>query len=339
MNSVNNLEKKSKLIWAIDPFQDAKLATQIIREIKIWAKHLNCEVQPVAVISRSILDNPAELIFSEKPTFEEAASDVTEKYLKNVGAKDLLPAHLIFTSSFSNRKMAVELANYAQKNSARLIVAKTHAKKTWNPVRLGGFAETLAAASIVPVLLFNSSANVSKKISNILFPTNFRQESKVVLLNLANWSKSFNAQVEIFNQVEGPFTYPPMAYSYVPSNEWIAISKQTEEQRFKKAKIWNEVLKTYGFKSDITIRRQRKSLSEDILGYSNKNKVDVIAIVNESSPRTQAWLGSTARDILLQAKCPVLIFHRPQKQRIPFSTSTQADQNFLIENPTPSLYF
>lgn len=45
---MKSLSRKNKIIWSVDPTQDPAAAKNIIKELKVWAKHLNCDVQPVS---------------------------------------------------------------------------------------------------------------------------------------------------------------------------------------------------------------------------------------------------------------------------------------------------
>jgi nucleotide-binding universal stress UspA family protein len=319
MSSINatNGNRKNKIIWAVDPTQNPTDAKNLIKEMKSWAKHLGCAIQPVSIFSNRTLNFPVELAFPWKEKFEEVAQKSIDRYFKKAGIKDVLPPEKIFISSNSNRKMAAELAKYAEKKKGLLIFAHTKAKKTWNPFRLGGFAETLAAVSRTPVLLLNPEAKPSTQIPSILFPTDFSQDSKNALLNLSSWAKAFHSKVLLYSQVETPAIYTTEYSGYWPAQlaSLELLMKDIEKSRQKKAQQWSNILAEQNVDTRILIQHQKRSLGSDVLEAAKKSNVNLIALASHSGPVTQAILGGVARDVLLQAKCPVLIFYRPKAIR------------------------
>ena len=181
---------------------------------------------------------------------------------------------------------------------------------------MGGFAETLVAVSRTPVLLLNPEAKPSTQIPSILFPTDFSQDSKKALLNLGPWAKAFRSKILLYSQVETPVIYASEFSGYWPAANIDSLMKDVEKSRQKKAKQWSNVLAEQNVESRILIQNQKKSLGADVLEFAKKNNASLIALASRGGPVAQAVLGSVARDILLQAKCPVLIFHRPKTVRI-----------------------
>ena len=312
---MKSLGKKNIIIWSVDPTQDPANAKNIIKELKVWAKHLNCDVQPVSIFSMSFLNLPMEMSFLWKDKLEEIARKSMTLYLKKAQAKDFLPSDLVFISSQSNRKMATEMAKYAEVKNAQLVFANTRAMKTRNPFLMGSFAETLVATSRVPVLLLNPSAMASAKIPSILLPTDFSLTSKNALVKLEPWAKAFNSKILLYNQVQTPNLYLA-DFNGIGRTEGLNLElKDVEKLRLRKGARWMSLLQSQNIKSSLLVERQRKYLAADILEAAKKNKVSLIAVANRSGPVSQALLGSVARDILLHAKCPVLIFFQPKTIR------------------------
>lgn len=312
--NVTNHTKSKKIIWAVDPMQNPAEAKNLIKEMKVWAKHLGCAIQPVSIFSNRDLNFPVELAFPRTERFEEIAEDLIHRYFKKANIKNILTPEKIFISSNSNRKMAAELARYAERQKALLIFANTKARKTWNPFRLGGFAETLVAISRTPVLLLNPESKPSTQMPSILFPTDFSRDSEVALMNLSPWAKAFHSKVLLFSQVETPAIYMSEASGYWPaqSASLQSLMRDVEKSRQRKAKHWSSVLAEQNVETQILTQRQKRSLGTDILESAKKNNVSLIALASRRGPLAQTVLGGVARDILLQAKCPVLIFHRPK---------------------------
>lgn len=52
-------------------------------------------------------------------------------------------------------------------------------------------------------------------------------------------------------------------------------------------------------------------LDVEIIEMAKNKKVGLIALASQRGSLGQIILGSVAQDVLLQAKCPIIIFYRP----------------------------
>lgn len=329
-------DKRSKIIWAFDPTQKPSDVKNLVTELKLWAKQLNCDIQPVSILSNRALNLPVELAFSLTERNEKTGRKAVDRYLKKVGLKTLAP-EILFISSTSRRKMAAELVRYAERHNAVLIFANARAKNIWNPIRLGGFTETLIAISRTPVLLLNPDSKPSTKIPSILFPTDFGRESKDALWSLAPLAKAFGAKVLLYNQLEAPAGYMSEFGVDLASQtaSLKSMMKNVKKTRQKKAIPLLNVLAEQNVGAQLLIEDQRRSLSLDILDTAKSKKVRLISLTSSSGPIAQTMVGSIARDILLQAKCPVLIFHRAVGQKTMKQKKTSATKRtFSTESQT-----
>ncbi|MFZ3230704.1 MAG: universal stress protein [Pseudobdellovibrio sp.] len=329
-------KNKNLIIWAVDPTKKVEDAKNIIKELSIWSKHLNCEVQPVSVFIQSAFSYPLELAFPSSVDFKKEAQRTLNSFMKKANTKDFLTPELIFVTALSNRRMASEVAKYAEKKNANLIFANTHAKSTWNPFRLGGFAETLIATSKVPVLLLNPNAVASEKIPTILYPTDFSAESKNALLKQINpIAKSFKSNLLLYSQVETPNIYPIEFYGAWQGDFSSAesIMKDVESARLKKSRQWLNQLQKENINCSALIQRETKNLASDIITAAKKNKAGLISIAIQNHPSTLGFLSSVARDVLVQAKCPILVFHIPQEHHKETARSVYPNGNSKYITP------
>ena len=323
---------KNKIIWALDATQSPKESKNLIKAMRIWATALNCEIQPVALFSQSALNFPVELAFPWKEKYEQIAKASVRHFLKDSGIKKTLPPEILFVPAASSQQLAYKMAQYAEKTKAIMICANTRAKRTWNPFRLGGFAETLAAVSHTPVLLLNPKTQVKKnKISSIFFPTDFQKETQNALMRLAPWAKALNAKITLYNQVENPTIYAAELNGYWTPEDMRGLLQDIELARGKKAKSCLSLLEQNQIKAIALLQRQERPLSHDIILRAKKDKADLIAITGHTGAITQALIGSVPRDILLQANCPVLIFHKPKTIRKKIEKSAVHSKNLSKE--------
>lgn len=316
MKATHLQKDKQLIIWAMDPTQNPSDSKSLIKELKIWSQRLNLEVLPVSIISKSILGIPTDLTFPWDKNFEKVVHKSVKRFLKKAHADNFLPPELVYVKTVSHRKMAARLAEYAKEKNARLVAVNTRARKTWNPLRLGGFAETLVATSTVPVLLLNPDAVPSKQIQKILFPTDFTRESRNALSRVKPLAKAFNSELLIYNQVESLYMPSDFDGIGVATYNLANIEKDIEQWRTKKMRNLGRQLEHENIRCTTLVERQRNHLSAEILKVARNKEVDLIALYSHGGPVAQALLGSVPRDILLQAKCPVLIFHKPKAVRI-----------------------
>lgn len=308
-------QKSNKLIWAIDPTQNPADAKNIVIELKTWAKHLKCEILPVTIISKSIMNLPFDIGLPWRDTFVPSMEKAVDLYLKKTNLKDHLPPELLFIPWISTRKMADALTQFAKKQKALIIFAHTRAKSTRSPVRFGGFTEALITSSHIPVLLLNPnslpSALPTSKDPSILFPTDFTRQSKTFLTKIQPWAKSLNAKIILYNQLETPYIYPTDYndnWHYLTVNV-VTMMSEIEKSRIHKAKLWAADLLKHHTKCTTLINRQKRDLVTDILQTAKQNKANLIAMVSHSGPIAELVIGSIAHDVLLQAKCPMIISH------------------------------
>lgn len=309
--------KKNILIWAVDPNQNPEDSQNIVKELNSWAKALKCDVQPVSIFSKSLFAWPVERLFPFRTGVEKLARQSLHAYLKKMKIKNFLPPQTVFIDSLSNRKMAMAMTDYAEQKKALAIFANTRAKKTWAPIRIGGFAETLIGTSRTPVLLMNPQAKPSVDFSSILFPTDFTNESKTALLKLEPFAKAFNSQITLFNQVEDPTLYLSEFNGIwqTPGTNFKTLMADIEKSRKDKATQWGQMLETMDIKSNQIIVPQKKYIAAEAISLAKKRKINLIAMGSRAGVVEQSFLGSVAQDLLLEAKCPVLIIHKSKMAR------------------------
>ncbi len=324
-------QTKGKIIWAVNPTKNPTEAKALVKEMKIWANKLNCDIQPVAVFSKLNIGFPSQLNVSWGETFEELAHATFKNYLKKLSPSDFLTPEMIFTNSLSNRKMASELAEYAKKNHATLIFANTRVKKTLNPIRLGGFAESLISISYIPVILMNPAVESRAQKKAVLFPTDLSVEDHQVLNKITPWISALQSKLVLYNQLELLYMYANDFGSQVPIDQ---ITKEAINSRKESLQKLQKSLDASHIKSEAIVAKGHKYLGAQIIEVAKKNKVELILVINHSGPMYQAILGSVARDILVQAKCPVLVIHQDSSEKAKFETiktKKNVDQNRALE--------
>ncbi len=321
--------KKQTIIWAVNPTKNPKDAKELIKEMKVWSKKLNFDVQPVAVFSKLKTGFPAQLNLLWGNNFEEFAKSTFDNYLKKLPTKSFLKPQILYSNSLSNRSMAADLSSFAKKVNAAMIFACTRVKETKNPIRLGGFAESLITLSSVPVMLMNPSVESKANKKTILFPTNFTPESQQSLVEIKPWVTELNSKVILFNQIQFPEYY---TYDTVTSKIH-NILKETEALRRESLENISHDLSKDQIKSSVIVARSHNYLGAQIIEVARKNKVELIVITNTTGPLYQSILGSVAKDVLVRAKCPVLVLnhHHEEKTKMLEKKDFESEMDFRLE--------
>ncbi len=339
-NATLDQSQKQKIIWAIDPTQKPDYAKDIVKELKIWSRYLKCDVQPVTVISTSLMNLPIEMPRLWEDKNKQAAEIAARNYLKKCKTNGFLAPHFIYAATGSTRGLAAELAKYAEKQKATLVFANTRMRPGGIMFRLGGFSETLISTSRVPVLVLNPSTKSTGRPNTILFPTDLDVESEMALKRLIPWAKAFRSKVLVYNQVENPIYYPSEFYDVwqAPRFSMTSILKDQIASQLTKANRLSTKLKNENIKCDVMVLEKQKYVATEILDIAKKKKISLIALATRSGPISQMVLGSVAKDILLNAKCPVLFFYRPKPVRTsqieaPKKTKTTQPNSRVILKP------
>lgn len=313
-----------KIVWSVDPTQNPNEAKGIVAELKTWARFMNCEVQPVAIFSKSNWNLPVALDMPWHDKFEALAKEALARFLASTNADSFLPPIIKFVTWTSNRRMARELIKYVRSIDAEIIFLNTKSVSNLSLLPLGSFTEAVVTFSETPILLFNPSATPTNSIENILFPTDFSEDSKTALAGLVPLAKAFDARVTIFNQVTQSYMYPSEFYNFVEAYEMESVQDQMKIERIKLANQWAELLKNNDIKTSVNIKTSDSYVVEDILEVAQKQKVDLIAMACRSGTVVQMLIGSVSRDIIFKATVPVLIFYRPKKhQKVKYTNKTQ----------------
>lgn len=302
------------IIWAVDPTQKPKEAQDIVNQLKTWSRSSRCNIQPVSIFPKSTLNFLTNTKNPWDGNFEDFADESMILFLKKLGAHHFLPPKAIFTPAISNHEMSKALIKYAESQKASYIFLNTHAKKTRNPFRIGGFAETLIATSPIPILTLNPLSSSSKKISTILFPTDFSTTSKNALHRLIPVARKMNAKVTLFHQIEQPNYYYSEVVVFMQSELKMATEAERKLRERKLYALVQEIEKE-GVKASFVIEVYKKNLGTQIVEAAQRNGANLISLSTRTKPLARAFIGSVARDVLIQAKCPVLTFFRPKIYR------------------------
>jgi nucleotide-binding universal stress UspA family protein len=291
-----------KVIWAVADFVDSdEIEKKTARVIGLFSRNGDVNVEPVCVV-----DSPDPQ--SQLPPIRE----MVEQRLKRLRMKSLKPLVTIENApnmSFSISEKVDEFLAYAEKKSADLVVVNTSARKGLSRFLMGSFAETLILHSKIPLLTVNPKVEVPSKIKTIVFPTDLSLGSESVFHRVLQLALRLNAELHIVHKLSNPSSLYVGPYG-VLTNDLRSLDKESH----KKAEDELEDLLVQAQKAGLKkveahIDSTQKAQVEAILKYGKKVEADLFAMVARSGAIESTMLGSTTRQVVRQATCPVWVLH------------------------------
>lgn len=296
--------KNRKIIWSVNPSRNSEEAIETVKELNFWANNLNCQVQPVTVIPKIENGFPYRIkqFFFQSDSEEETELKLSE-YLNKLPTKDFLKSKIIYSSSGSNIKMASDLSNYSKETNAVIIVAGSRMKKTSNPFRLGGFAESLISFSQTPILLMQPKTIFKKNKKVILLPCSLKIDSELMISETAPYVSNLDSKIILFNQIE----MPTISLRDNKNNNLSTKAREVKLNRISELQKISNNLRQKGIQSSHIIIQSRSDVGSQIIDVAKKNHADLIIVTNSVGLIQQTLLGSIARDVITSSKCPVLV--------------------------------
>jgi nucleotide-binding universal stress UspA family protein len=237
------------------------------------------------------------------------------EWRKRLELTDLLPAKVIeCVNARSIRERVDSLLKYAHDSNADLIVTSTRAKTGVSRWLMGSFAETLALKSNIPMLFVNPSLDPIKQpisLDQILYPTDFSDESIQAFRTLLPIVKALGSKIEIFHQ----FRYAPspgldfaaLAGAYIPHDD----AKLEIETLRARVELWVDEARKHGVTAHFKISSNPlESVTHALLEESRKLH-GAIAMAAMSNPIEVQLLGSITRQIIRTSTLPVWVYRAP----------------------------
>jgi len=292
-----------KIIWAVDPFsEDRDLQKRCAETINAVAGD-KTEVEPVSILhwdERFSLSEPANVM----EELGERSKAAVRNILRAGKLKNSLPPVILTQQDLSLSRAILRVLEYATSAGADLIAVGTQARKGATKFLLGSFAESLILRSTIPVLIVSPRTKPIKKLRRIIFPTDFSEKSKEAFEKVQDLAEGSGASVTIFHQVDyGPVT---------PSN--FEALKSDRSWREREGQAFLQQAKENGLNAEFVVEAKPRSAASAILALSQEPET-LIAMVSSSNTVESLLLGSTTRQVIRRASCPVWVIHPRTAQK------------------------
>lgn len=324
------------MVWAVDPFAtDSQLQRSAALAIQAFTRNLPAHVVPVYLFMGNLA--PLEVGLGIPKDFElNLRKDAQKRFsaiVKRIKIPHLKPLHVISDPFLTHREGADLLTNYSKKIGAEIIFASTHAKRGVRRLFTGSFVETLTLRSDIPLIVVNPSWNRTADLKNIIFPTDFSDESREAYDRILEIAKTSGSKITIFHKLSFyPSPVFDLAFSAYP--QYQHIIKEETEVRKENAALWVKEAVSRGISAAYVLdEKLTGSAATAILEFAKKNP-GMIALASHSGPLEIIFLGSTTRQILRNSTHPVWVIHPAMRREIkPLYSITQKELNEdLIEH-------
>lgn len=298
-------EKSLKVDWAVDVLDEKKILSSGESLLKALSKTVQLKVEPVYVVRLSEQIDLASHGESRK-TFLENVRDAMKRALKGVQIPLEEPVAILQRGVYL-RSDVDALVSQAKRDHADAILVHTHARKGLNRFWMGSFAETLMHHCSVPILFMNPTVKTPKQIKTVFYPTSISAHSKKGLFKAAEFARSINADLVIYNNVEYFVATPGLSFTEVmvfTGN----IEKDLKGRKKTLDKWAQEIKARMRIKVKTIVDDSDIRVSDGINKFSKKIPNCMIAMEAQTGPVMSVLVGSTTRKVVREASVPVLVF-------------------------------
>lgn len=171
------MEKDSKKI--IVPWDFSDVAEYALEHAIRIARSLDKNVELLHIVDK------AEAVAAKEAEMQKVVDDAFKKYSVKLAVKVMQGS--IFTA----------ISNYATDSKANMVIMGTHGIKGFQKFT-GSYALKVLLGSKVPFIVVQDKPRSDEKLSNIVFPIDFRSENKEKLYWAIYLGKYFNSKVHLF---------------------------------------------------------------------------------------------------------------------------------------------
>lgn len=286
----------SKIVWAVDVFESPELHENAVQLLKALAGATKARIHPVYVLGAPYAahDGTSEI----EKTHEASVARRLQELADGCGIDGMAERKILINRKWTTGESVRKLIAFAQEQNADLIVAATHARTGLSRLFVGSFAETLALHTTVPVMTVNPHNKPRSSVKKILLPTTFQKRFKDGFVQAAQFAKAAGGELTLYYKEPAL----PSAFAAPGMTEMLAAEAEARKRVAAEWKSWatlNEVPLTL-----IIDERPGHPVSA-IEEMATRENFDLVVMVSQADPVSAVIIGSTARQVMRQAPCPV----------------------------------
>jgi nucleotide-binding universal stress UspA family protein len=302
----------SSIVWAVEPF--STIGEDEATEVATLSRMLGIgtRVEPIYVLRESPVD-PA--ITASEASAEQLGREALERELAKVAVPGLRAPRVLLSASPGIADMVGVLVDAAVAGHASLIFARTHARTGLERWLEGSFTERLLHDSPVPVWVHGDGVPKRQVFRKVLFPTDLSETSRAAFEAFLPTFARLGVEV-LLTHWKGPDVsaiYHVPDFPLVPTPPVpMDVLRQSAESP---AQAWVEHAEQLGVPVRFRAIEGKETLDAGILRVAREERVDLIAMASETGPVAAALIGSTTREVVRSAPCPVLVLSPRARER------------------------
>jgi nucleotide-binding universal stress UspA family protein len=326
-------DRPLRVLWAVDPFiEDKVLFRKTVDALKGWIGGRPATVEPVYVLSSGSSSFPEELFTLTAPDLSAKAQKALQTLLRAVKVPGLATPTQLGTEDFSVRRGVQRLVNHAHDTGADVIVTSSRSRKGPDRWLFGSFAETLVLHSPVPVLVVGRKHRIGKKVRSVLFPTDLSASSRAAFDRVIEAASAARWKVTLLHHTNLESTAIRQAFPR-SSPLWREVEALRSRQR-EAVDAFVDRAEAAGVPVTVVFDGRPGRVADAIARQARRGKHDAIAMTTVTGALAAAILGSTARQVLHVAPCPVWIVRPASGEKAgrakPASTETPRGGTVLL---------
>lgn len=297
-----------KVVWAIDAFEepDDKVWKNCIKVIRGLTRTGRLQIFPVHV---AIPASSSYHYFTAADLHNDALTALREK-VDHLNLPGPVKPKVIVGQDYTTTGDVKALNKYAKDEvHADLILIGSHGRSGVSRFFIGSFAESLLLHSELPLIIVGGATKFVGSFNHILFPTDFSESAEIAFDHVLPLSRQFGARITIMHVVNQASTSPILIMTAKKRHELQAALKQEKDTMRAHAEKLAAVAKSHGVKADVLIRTSKAPISETVRSTAKALEVSLIAMAAHSGMLSATFAGSTARQVIRSASCPVWLFH------------------------------
>lgn len=305
-----------RVLWSADAFEEkSDMRNHAVGALKYLLHRLpKLKIEPAYVLSPAELDLSLDFSPPWIKQFRPGAEKALARSAEASGLTTALPPKILVQRSPSLASSIQTLLKYAKSVKTDLIVTGTHARQGVGRWVLGSFAETLVAQSRIPLLIVGPESQALHR-GHILFATDLGPNSATVFKRVLSLAQDLDAKITVLHVMPRPVAAVIQSGIYMLGGGWVPVQDflgSEETSRTKRVDKWIQEAKKKGVSVEFVLERtmggKEATVAQTILAQAQSRQAGIIAIAAQSSAVSAAVLGSTARQVIRQAPCPVWVW-------------------------------
>ena len=196
---------RGTILWAIDPSEpETQPDRSLTHELLRWAKIAEIRIQPTYALPKPISDIGYPLDGPDLVHYMDAAKQTAERYLKEIGAGEIMPVQMLPVESTSRKEFVSQIDRLANELRSPCIAVSSHGRSGLPRFVLGSFSENLLRHSSRPILFLTHDRPAYKHddaVTRILFPTDFSDLSRKAYHHFLIATRGLPIELVLFHSV------------------------------------------------------------------------------------------------------------------------------------------